>query len=885
MKPVSISFSCFGPYIHEQTVRFDRLAEYGLFLICGETGSGKTTILDAMCCALYGSCSGELRGDLVNMRCKQANPEDPTDVKFIFEIAGRRYRFERKLTPKKTKKAEISFNESNLCEVESGGQWVPLLDNCTKTNMNKKARDLIGFTLDQFRQVIILPQGKFETLLTSKSEDKENILSTIFHTERWEKTVDRMNEELKTRKAEIDRDNQTIQSGLARWQLSAVGDLPEAVKTAKETAEDAAKKETEAKSALDRAQARRDLNNEYIKLDNCLRKYENAKNAMKEDHQLQVRLDMAARAEKARIPHDEWVQAKEGLTEADLQLKKTEEQLASAAAKRKQAEEKQNAHEAMAPEQQKRESELIRLTALRTQYESIDAQRKTADDAKKLLGAAEKKKALAEKTLNAEKAGLLEKEQAWNDAAEVYTRISKTYQAQAAGHLAASLTEGQACPVCGNTHHPCLAKLPEGSVDSRDVEDAEEKQTKARKAFDAQRLKKEDAEKAEREAAEACRKAEGEFSSAETALRRALEQRDPELETLADLDRRNRELKSAIDRYTADKESLSREFNQADVAFRTITATESGLKEQLEKARKELSGKEEAWKKALEETGLGTEAQYNAMIMSAEAQLKLQRTISEHKTMLQTAENELNEQREKISGTERPDSETVGQAYREAEQNHNEAIRTSARAVQYRDDLMKDAEMLLKLDEKIGKKRKTLEEDTVFVSALRGSSGMSIQRYVLSVRLGQVIREANSLLSGIYGGRYSLRRSDESYGSAHKSGLELEVYDSMNDQRRSVCTLSGGEKFLVALSLAIGLCTVVQNEQKGVNLDAMFIDEGFGSLDQSALGDALDVLQSVQKGHGMVGIISHVASLEETIPTKIVIKKTAQGSKLECKLG
>ena len=178
-------FRCFGPYIREQEIRFDELAEYGLFLICGETGSGKTTILDAMCCALYGSCSGDIRGELDAMRCKQADPGDPTEVELVFESNGSRYRFGRKLTPRRSRKADapVSFNEDFTCQKEVGGSWVPLLDNCKKKSMNAKAAELIGLDLDQFRQVIILPQGKFETLLTSRSEDKESILSSLFHTE------------------------------------------------------------------------------------------------------------------------------------------------------------------------------------------------------------------------------------------------------------------------------------------------------------------------------------------------------------------------------------------------------------------------------------------------------------------------------------------------------------------------------------------------------------------------------------------------------------------------------------------------------------------------------------------------------------------------------
>ena len=287
----------------------------------------------------------------------------------------------------------------------------------------------------------------------------------------------------------------------------------------------------------------------------------------------------------------------------------------------------------------------------------------------------------------------------------------------------------------------------------------------------------------------------------------------------------------------------------------------------------------------MDETGLGTESQYNAMIMSVEDQQELRDTLSEHAAAVKTAENALTVQQEKLDGKVRPDSGTVEADFLEADQKYTEAVQTRTLAEQKRDHLKTESERLTGLDAKIADKRKAFEEDSVFVRVLRGSTGISIQRYVLSVRLGQVIAEANNLLSGIYGGRYRLHRSNDSYGSSHKSGLELEVYDSMSDQHRSVCTLSGGEKFLVALSLAIGLCTVVQNEQKGVNLEAMFIDEGFGSLDQSSLYDALDVLKTVQRGRGLVGIISHIPLLEETIPTKIITEKTMHGSIAKVQLG
>ena len=157
-------------------------------------------------------------------------------------------------------------------------------------------------------------------------------------------------------------------------------------------------------------------------------------------------------------------------------------------------------------------------------------------------------------------------------------------------------------------------------------------------------------------------------------------------------------------------------------------------------------------------------------------------------------------------------------------------------------------------------------------------TGLSLQRYVLGVMLSSVTAEANRLLKNVYGGRYQLFRSQELGDKRRRGGLELEILDHANGQRRSVRTLSGGEKFLVALSLAIGLSSVVQAQGSGVRMEAMFIDEGFGSLDKEAVADALDILDGIRKGSGMVGIISHVEQLAETIPNKIVVKKTRQGS-------
>ncbi len=167
MKPISVRFKCFGPYMDEQFVDFEELSNKGIFLICGETGSGKTTILDAICYALFGKSSGGLRQGIEVMRCKGAKATDKTLVEYIFESNGERYKFHR----------ELRFGRKNLieedgCEVLQNDAFVPIFQNPTATNVNKKAEDILGLSYDQFCQVVMLPQGKFERLLVSNSEEK-----------------------------------------------------------------------------------------------------------------------------------------------------------------------------------------------------------------------------------------------------------------------------------------------------------------------------------------------------------------------------------------------------------------------------------------------------------------------------------------------------------------------------------------------------------------------------------------------------------------------------------------------------------------------------------------------------------------------------------------
>lgn len=185
------------------------------------------------------------------------------------------------------------------------------------------------------------------------------------------------------------------------------------------------------------------------------------------------------------------------------------------------------------------------------------------------------------------------------------------------------------------------------------------------------------------------------------------------------------------------------------------------------------------------------------------------------------------------------------------------------------------------IQQELDRKEPAFVELSHFVRAMRGDSGMGIERYVLGIMLGSITQQANQLLKLVHNGRYQIFRSDEASGRTRKYGLELSIYDSYTCNTRSVVSLSGGEKFLVSLALSLALSAVVQARNGGIQLDTMFIDEGFGTLDEHSIADALAVLQIMSSSRGYVGIISHVELLKENIPAGILVKKSRTGSQIQ----
>lgn len=877
MKPISLRFQAFGPYLQEQLLDFTQLEAEGLFLICGETGAGKTTILDAMCYALYGKSSGGLRGDLSVMRCKLAGKTDETLVEFCFQSGGAQYLFRRSL-----KFARKKLNDSHSCMVWKDGEFVPLLANPKEKAVSAEAQRILGLTYDQFRQVMLLPQGQFEKLLVSDSAEKEKILVTLFHADRWQKIAEELFRRVSERDAALKQEQLRIREILARWDCPSLEALWEKASLMEQEAQ-TLRKEGEA-GAQELAAAKglwEQALQENGAFEELRRREEKTAALLTQEEacrQEELRLERAAAAEQIRPQYASRQDAQAHQIRAETILAGREAALEAAQAALTTALQQEDAQKALEPEQAARKQLLAVLENARPLYASLEEKRAVL---KRRTQAAAEAEALAK----AAETHFSQADTAWQEALlcqreamDHYQAAQNAYLLDIGGILAQKLSPGQPCPVCGSREHPAPARPGETHITEADLDACNQAMNRANDGVSDGLHRRTQAEVEKNQAAAAFHEAAREKAAAEADYRSAQSQTIPDIHSPRELEARIQDLEKLV----ADFDAAAAEAAKAVTGARMeAAAAETGVQTAREEAAaaQRTGGVQAAlWQAALEESGLGTEERFLADVLDPPEQQRRAVEVVRFRTELSTAQTALAQQQALLRGRQAPDMDALRTA-REAREDSCRLLREQLLLLsQTLDQLTRDAGDLTRRSAALAEARVEVDGDLEFANRLRGRSGLSLQRYVLSVMLTAITREANRLLKNVYGGRYQLYRTDEISGSGHKGGLELEVSDAQSQQRRSVTTLSGGEKFLVSLSLAIGLSTVVQAQGSGIRLEAMFIDEGFGSLDREAVNDALEVLQSIRRGMGLVGIISHVEQLAETIPQKIRIEKGPGGS-------
>lgn len=880
MKPISVKFKCFGPYLEEQFIDFKKLQKGGIFLISGDTGSGKTTILDAMCCALYGESSGGTRGKFEEMRCMQATNGQETLVEFIFDSNGHRYKFIRTL-----KMARKNLNDYHNCLELIDGVYVPRLENPKDRAVTKLAEEIIGLNAQQFRQVIVLPQGKFETLLTSNSEEKEKILTQIFGAEKWDKIAQWISADTREKDSALKQEKAKIDAKLNDYSCQSLTEL-EALKELnqsqiKELLKTVELKQNELEVLKKDLENKTEENRLFEELDKRQKAFEDAADTMKSFADEEKLLALADNAERLRSEYEKFKLAFNSLYNAKTSLKNAQNNLEKSQADFNTANENKVRHEKQKKDIDKLREHITLLISKREIYSTLLNKKDLLKEKETALATAENELIKAEKVLADSEGRLVAAKSAKDIAVNECNNAENRYFKSIGGNLAEKLVTGAPCPVCGSTEHPSPAKKADEYISESDFTSFRDKLQKANKNFDDTFKAMNDARNKRDKAKTAHDSALNEKIISQNSYLAAQKETVDGIADKNQLELAISTAQTGVEIYDNEGTALLNNLNTATANLKAAEALLDNAQKLVEETDKAYQAISKVWKKLLDNSVFEDEAELDSYLLDFEERERRKAALSNAKSVLAHAKKELDERRESVKGKNRPDIEKQKIINTQAENALTKLKNDIAIKTEKQSNLNSDLKNLKARLEKYQIERQNADADMEFARRITGSSGIGLKRYVLGVMLTKITIQANQILQNIYGGRYRLLRTDEKTGSKQKCGLELAVRD-INNEQRNVSTLSGGEKFLVALSLAIGLSAVVQAEGTGVKLEAMFVDEGFGSLSENALNDALDVLNTIHQVGGIVGIISHVDKLVETIPNRIEIIKTNNGSK--CKM-
>lgn len=883
MKPITVEFQAFGPYAGHEIVEFDKLASKGLFLICGKTGIGKTMLLDAITFALYGKSSGHGRDDFSAMRCTRAEFDATTFVKFVFENKGLYYSFERRI---ERKKKNLSLSYSLLCKDESG-TWQTMLENPKEKDLNAKAVEIIGLEYEQFCQVIILPQGKFEKLLVSNSDEKEKILTSIFGEEKWQKIAEYFFAEADARLSKLKDIREKIQRSLRDESCETFADLERLI-SSKQTEADQLTDEFTGHHYDDIIKEQQELlavANRFEDLHKAEAKMASLETQKRERSLWQKQSENAERAEKVRTLLAGVITEKENVESREKELESAKRMVISKEEALKNAETQLRNHSEKEEEYTSKNLLKIKYEGLREDYAGIDEATKDFNEKKDSLD-----KALEDESKTREENEKLKKalsriKEEYESLQKKHSAMLEAYMLGITGELAEKLKEGEPCPVCGSTQHPHKAPIADNNVTKETVESAKEEADLKYQHLKDSMTKEENAKKRFDEKHAVAEETKRSLAVSKVKLESLRKKMIPDIDSLQDLEETIEKLGNEIKEYNDAKGKLENLQKTAKENYTGACTRAESAKKELASATEKKTDAEKKLMAGLTANGFISAEEAEDVMLSDEERKLLRDSISQYDAEVSTANENYNRIKAELEGKAELDSQTIRRTIEETQAAINE-FKGKKAVLDNEIQRLRDKDNRLReegagIEEDI----READEDVLFARRLRGERGTGLQRYVLGIMFSTVIAAANKMLEKIHGGRYRLFRSDEKAQGSAKRGLELKAYDrlSADHEGRFVNSLSGGEKFLVSLALSIGMSTIAQ--KSGIRIEALFIDEGFGSLDEDSINDAMDVLNSIQKSNGIVGIISHVKLLQEQIPTKLCVEANEKGSYITSTIG
>jgi exonuclease SbcC len=918
MRPITLTMSAFGPYADKTVLEMDKLGSKGLYLITGDTGAGKTTIFDAITFALYGEASGESRQASM-LRSKYADAETPTYVELIFEYAGKKYAVRRNPEYERPAKRgdSITTQKADAELRYPDGRVV------TKSReVTNAVKEIIGIDRNQYAQIAMIAQGDFLKLLLAPTEDRKKIFRQIFKTELYQDLQDKLKDE----SASLSKSCEALRSSIKQYINGVVceeddvlnielekarkGGLPIADTAGLINSIIGQDEETQSRYKAELNNVEKQIETVTVMLSkaeetNKAKKSLDAAIALFNEKEPQVDdLLKALGTEKAKQPIREKLM--ETITTAKNKLPQygeLEDKKKSLKAKEKELKEKTETKETLSEDisrlavvlsEGKEEYQKLKDSDL--EKEKLASLLKDAENRqKKLDDLQENIHSFDALTLNLQNAQ--EKYQAVSVNLHAlktdYEQKYKAFLDDQAGIFAQSLEEGERCPVCGSTSHPSPAVLSVNAPSEADV-------TKANKAC----------EKAQKEA-EALSKEAGNINGQLEAKKLEITNQASELfgkcsflniepkteEALAETSTNIGILKAKIEKEEVNlkrKVKLEALISTTEVGLtdkkNTFTECEKALV-LINETLKNLSDSIAALADNLEFCSK-KEAEDNINQLENEKK-QMQNTLDSAQKAYEGAKAQVDDLQGKINVL----SEQVKNAADidiESESEKQKAL--SLQKVQLTDRITKLASRISTNHtalKNIGTQSDNLaiaESKWAWVKALSdtangylsGKEKIMLETYIQMTYFDRIIARANTRFMIMSGGQYELKRRIEADNNRSQSGLELNVIDHYNGTERDVKTLSGGESFKASLSLALGLSDEIQCSAGGIKLDTMFVDEGFGSLDEESLRQAINALAGLTEGNRLVGIISHVSELKEKIDRQIVVtKEKSGGSRVE----
>lgn len=925
MKPLKLTMSAFGSYAGKNVLDFTG-QQQGIFLITGDTGAGKTTIFDAITYALYNQTSGgERNGNM--MRSQYAQPETETYVELEFLYRGQTYRVRRNPDYKITK----TLKNGKIREQKVPHSVELTLPDGTVFPEKKNATDakiieILGLTADQFSQIVMIAQGDFLKLLYTKSDERKMIFSKLFRTDIYwkiQENLRRKSMEMDERIQENDRAFEQEKSRIIPLPESEEIPLDELVECLRERLKDALKEQNLRRANVEELNKKitkyEEINKLFVSLEKIRQTGKELEARQAESKERRQQIENARKADKVLVAEQQNLRQQQEVEQSAQAIAKMTETLANDQEMFETLKTQQQEAEAI----QKREAadlqkKMLALEQSFPSYEALQNARSEEQQAKKVwedlgktseesfhkkeagIAALKEQQKQQEQVVEQTKKNWEQTSLSASESAKHYEHMYEAFLKEQAGILAENLSAGCPCPVCGSTVHPDPAKLSDHAVTELEVEQAkktraaaEEKRDLAYAAFEAEKTEKQ-------KLAQAVEKEEADFVLAQTIAKQQRKEAEQNYVSLQKTAEQIREklvypsLAEAKKQYAAMQKALEaaeqeiakkrQKVSELAEAMNTLKGQKLAEEENQKTAKKLAVKTEKEYAKLLEKSGFISEETYHLAILPERSRSKLEREEKEYESQCLRQQSEQKLLEKQVSGKTYTDTTELNEQLKAEKQALKEAEKTY---MELHTAYENDRSVLQNCAVYLEKGKKLEREDQVIKSLsktangrLSGSAKIDFETYIQRQYFKQIIHEANKRLLTMSNHQFILKLKEEANtGRKTNEGLDLSVYSLVTDSERDVKTLSGGESFLAALAMALGLSDIVERSAGAIHPDMMFIDEGFGSLDAQSRQQAIEVLAELAGDSRMVGIISHVTELKEQIDRKLVVNRTDNGSR------